>query len=183
MHKVLKFGTVLCVMFTFLLIINIDNVSADCYRIDDLNAGTSYYSSDPVQGPSLSSSSVGDNYCASKNYEENLISCGDDLLNDLPSVVPQVVHIIYLIVQILIPILIVIFGSLDLVKGVYAQKEDEIKKGQQVFIKRLITGAIVFFVFAIVRLVISFAADSSSARILDCASCIINNNEDCVVQK
>ena len=67
--------------------------------------------------------------------------------------VPHIIKYVLLIIQILVPIFLVIFGSIDLFKGVYAQKEDEIKKGQQIFIKRLIAGVLVFFVIAIVIIV------------------------------
>ena len=135
---------------------------------------------------------VNDSYCGIKNgaqidsgvknYDEgNIVSCGDKLLTDIPSMLPKIIHTIYIVLQILVPILLVIFGSLDFFKAVIASKEDEIKKGQQTFIKRLISGIIVFFVFAIVRLVISFAGDEDSkSNIMKCASCIINNDENCV---
>ncbi|MDD2377915.1 MAG: hypothetical protein PHD10_00760 [Bacilli bacterium] len=65
---------------------------------------------------------------------------------------------IILIIQIGVPILLVIWGMLDLGKAVVAQKEDEIKKGQQTFVKRLIAAAIVFFVIVIVKFVVSLVA-------------------------
>ena len=42
-----------------------------------------------------------------------------------------------LLLKIVIPILLIIFGMLDLGKAVVASKEDEIKKGQQMFVKRI----------------------------------------------
>lgn len=73
----------------------------------------------------------------------------------------QLAHIIALavkIIQIVVPILLIIWGMLDLGKAVMAQKEDEIKKGQQTFVKRLIAAAIVFFIVTIVKLVIGIVA-------------------------
>ena len=61
-------------------------------------------------------------------------------------------------------------GSIDLIKGITSQKEDEIKKGQQIFIKRLISGALVFFVIAIVKLLISLAAGNNSDSIFSCVN-------------
>ena len=69
-------------------------------------------------------------------------------------------------------------GTLDLFKGITAQKEDEMKKGQQMFVKRLIAAALIFFVFVIVKVIISFVADGSSVAIMECAECFINNNCD-----
>ncbi len=86
--------------------------------------------------------------------------------------IANAVHTIVLVIQIAVPVLLVIFGMLDLFKGITAQKEDEIKKGQQTFIKRLISAAIVFFIIAIVKLLISFA--SGDEGIMTCASCFLN---------
>ena len=83
-------------------------------------------------------------------------------------------HSAILIIQIAVPVILVIFGMLDLFKGLTAQKEDEIKKGQQLFIKRLIAAALVFFVVAIVKLLVSFVADDKKEDILTCFNCFIN---------
>lgn len=87
--------------------------------------------------------------------------------------VPNVIHMIILVVQIAVPVLLVVFGMMDLVKGVMASKEDEIKKGQNTLIKRIIAAAIVFFVIAVVKFVISVVADNSNS-IMDCANCFLN---------
>ena len=88
--------------------------------------------------------------------------------------IPDVVHTIILLIQIVVPILLVIFGMMDLMKGVMAQKEDEIKKGLQTFIKRLIVAAIVFFVIAIVKMLISFVADDEDGSLTNCFNCFVN---------
>ena len=76
--------------------------------------------------------------------------------------IPNTVSLIVKIIFIVVPVLLVVLGSMDLLKGVWAQKEDEIKKGQQTFIKRLIAGVLIFFVYAIVRLLISAVYDVRS---------------------
>ena len=96
---------------------------------------------------------------------------------NLPGVVidakiPNTVHTIIVVIKIAVPVLLVIFGMLDLFKGLTAQKEDEIKKGQQLFIKRLISAAIIFFVISIVQLLVSFVAGDEG--IMTCANCFIN---------
>ena len=90
----------------------------------------------------------------------------------------QITKYVILILQIAAPIILVIMGMVDLVKGITSQKEDEIKKGQQIFIKRLIAGLILFFVFAITKFVISIAASSSDSNIMNCASCFISGPDD-----
>ena len=110
-----------------------------------------------------------------KNYDDDYVSCGSGLMTDIPSSIPKVTHIVYIVIMIAVPVVLVLFGMLDLIKGVAAQKEDEIKKGQQILIKRLIAAALVFFVFTIVKLVIDFAGDNSSGKIISCTECFINN--------
>lgn len=112
------------------------------------------------------------------NYDKSgLVSCGEGetRIERIPSLIPKVVSIAYTMIQIAVPIVLVVVGSLDLFKGISAQKEDEIKKGQQMFVKRLVAAALVFFVFVIVKVVISFVADGSSNSIMDCAQCFIEN--------
>ena len=73
--------------------------------------------------------------------------------------------------------ILVIFGMIDLAKAVMGQKEDEIKKGQQTFIKRCIAAAIVFFVIVVVKMVVSFLADGTGAgTIYDCVNCFIEGS-------
>ena len=88
----------------------------------------------------------------------------------LPSKVAYMIHLIILAVQIVVPILLIIWGMLDLGKAVVAQKEDEIKKGQQTFMKRVIAAVIVFFVVTIATLLVNLVADNSD----DIVSCINN---------
>ena len=81
-----------------------------------------------------------------------------------------------------IPILLIIFGMLDLGKAVMAQKEDEIKKGQKVLISRCIAAAIVFFVVAIVQLVVGIIAPEGKDNIINCIDTIVNGVEGNEVQ-
>lgn len=85
---------------------------------------------------------------------------------------PYVVSTVVMIIKIVVPILLIIFGMLDLAKAVIASKEDEIKKAQMIFVKRLIAGALVFFVFVIVKMLVSFVADDDG--IMNCANCFLN---------
>lgn len=100
-------------------------------------------------------------------------------------VFPQTVHLIYNIILIGVPILLVILGMIDLGKAVTAQKEDEIKKNQQLFFKRVIAAVLVFFVFFAVKIVIGWAADDNG-DVLPCLNCFIKGNVDgdsCMTEK
>ena len=89
---------------------------------------------------------------------------------------PYIVSTIILIIQIAVPILLIIFGMLDLGKAVIAAKEDEIKKGQQTFIKRLIAGAVVFFVILIVQTLVRFLSNGSNS-VMQCFNCFIHADD------
>lgn len=86
--------------------------------------------------------------------------------------IANIVHNIIVVIQIAVPVLLVVFGMMDLVKAVMGQKEDEIKKGQQTLVKRIIAAILVFFVIAIVKFVVSLVADNSG--IMECANCFLN---------
>lgn len=110
-------------------------------------------------------------------FAKNIASCDASLSTNviIDERIPETVSTVINVIKIVVPVLLVIFGMLDLFKGITAQKEDEMKKGQQLFIKRLISGALVFFVFIIVQLLVSFAAGGENQTIMDCADCFINN--------
>ena len=101
------------------------------------------------------------------------VSCGN--VTDIPAKIPELTNFAITMIQIAVPVILVVMGSIDLFKGVTAQKEDEIKKGQQLFIKRLIVGALIFFVVVIAKLLISVVADTSSANIIECIDCFLSN--------
>ena len=101
------------------------------------------------------------------------VTCGS-LNASFSSQIPSMVHLIITVIQIAVPILLILFGMLDLGKAVMAQKEDEIKKAQQTFIKRLLTAALVFFVVVIVQVVIKLVAGTEGDNIWDCVNCFIS---------
>lgn len=102
------------------------------------------------------------------------ISCGN--ISGIPARIPQITSKIILLVQVIVPILLVIFGMLDFLKAVVAQKDDEIKKGQKMFLKRLIVGILVFFIIVIVKLVINIVAGVDASGIIECMDCFLSNN-------
>lgn len=105
----------------------------------------------------------------------NIASCENSISGAIiDEKIPNIVSTIINVIKIVVPILLVIFGMLDLMKGITAQKEDEIKKGQQILIKRLIAGALVFLVVTIVQLIVTFVADEDDkTNIATCSKCFI----------
>lgn len=60
--------------------------------------------------------------------------------------------------RIIVPILVIALGILDLAKAVIAGKEDEMKKAQSTFIKRVIIG-VAFFLIPVFINIIMWLAD------------------------
>lgn len=116
--------------------------------------------------------------CAFPVFAKNIASCDSSIPGAIiDEKLPTTVSAIVTIIKIAVPVILVIFGMLDLFKGIMSQKEDEIKKSQQIFIKRLISGVLVFFVFVIVQFIIGFVADAGAkVGMMDCVDCFINNN-------
>lgn len=80
---------------------------------------------------------------------------------------------VLLYVKILIPVALIAFGLIDFVKAVFSSKEDDMKKAQVRFIKRLIMAVIVFIVPSIINLLMT-AVDGIWAHI---------NNSACNIWK
>lgn len=59
--------------------------------------------------------------------------------------------------KIIVPVLVIVLGMLDLGKAVIASKEDEMRKAQATFIKRVILGVVIFFVPVIVNVLMDIA--------------------------
>lgn len=87
---------------------------------------------------------------------------------------PDTIHLIILVLQIAVPILLVVLGSIDFVKAISSQKDDEIKKGQKTFISRIVAGVIIFFVVAVVKLVISLVGGDNASDLINCADCFLS---------
>lgn len=92
----------------------------------------------------------------------------------IPGDIVSIIHYVYLGIQVVVPIILIIFGMIELGKAIAAQKEDEIKRAQSSFLKKLIIAVIVFLVFSIVKFVFDFAG--GGADIWTCISDILKDN-------
>ena len=187
--------TIFTIVFVvFLGLSFISGVTAVCYEkrvYPEAPGAKPEYLTECTAGGSISCTVVDDSYCGNTSnsnsegqnseYAENIgtldsgtdtVSCGT--ITDIPASIPKTVHIIYMIIQLFVPLALIIFGMIDMARAVMGQKEDEIKKGQQTLIKRIIAAVVVFFVFSVVKLVISFVSDSSD--VTACLNCFIDNN-------
>ena len=105
-------------------------------------------------------------------------TCGGNTDLTFSGAIPNAVHLIIMGIEIVVPILLIIFGLIDLAKAVMAQKEDEIKKGQQTLVKRFIAAIIVFFVVFLVKTVVKFVSGDDSESVVGCLDCFVNASEE-----
>lgn len=124
------------------------------------------------------------------NLKTETKSCGKGMIKDIPSTIPKVTRIVYIVMQVATPIILVLLGMIDLVKAITSGKEEDVKKSQGLFIKRLISAGAVFSVFVIVKLLVSLVApdndDSEKLeenrkvnRIMSCVDCFLNGTDNC----
>ena len=107
---------------------------------------------------------------------KDVYTCGSGKF-EFEGLFPQVISIVVTVIKIGVPILLIILGMIDLGKSVMAQKEDEIKKSQSLFIKRLIAAILVFLVVFIVQIVVRFIAPDENDNFRNCMNCFINGDD------
>ncbi len=91
---------------------------------------------------------------------------------ELPDFVGYFVSLIYVAFRIGIPILLIIVGMFDMGKAIVAKKEDDVKKAQQLLIKKIIVGVIVFLLPYLIELVVKIATKDDA--IVDCIRKLID---------
>ena len=102
------------------------------------------------------------------------IVCGDTYA---PMIAAQITRTVYMILQIATPLIIILLGMIDLGKAVMAHKEDDIKKSQQTFVKRLLVGASVFLVFVLVKFIVGLVAPANdNAGMWNCVDCFVSGD-------
>ena len=127
--------------------------------------------------PEYNPPSVNGENVAPLNPNNDTKSCGNGYMTDIPSGIATVVRIIFVIIQILVPIALIITGTLDLIKAITKQKEDEIKAGQKTFVKRLVCAIIIFFVFSFVKIMVGiFSTDNN--QVISCMNCFLEGECD-----
>lgn len=93
-----------------------------------------------------------------------------DACSDLAPFISLVKNGILPIIQIGIPILLIVMGSIDLGKAVMASDDKEIKAATSKLVKRAIAAAAVFFVVAIVNLLMNVISGNSGDAAADAAN-------------
>ena len=82
---------------------------------------------------------------------------------NVPNSLINIVSTIVTLIKIAVPIILIILGMIDMAKAVASQKDEEIKKGQKTLLSRCIAAGIVFFVVAIVQLLVSIVSKTGDS--------------------
>ncbi len=114
---------------------------------------------------------------------DNYVSCGGTgssaLVKNIPSILPRITSSVYNTIMVIVPVALILLGIVDLIKGIMSQKEDEIKKGRDSLIKRLVTGIIIFLIVMLVKLFVNIInGGNDSSRIIGCIDCFVSNECD-----
>ncbi len=100
-------------------------------------------------------------------------SCGG--LSGIPTPVANLVSIIINGIKIFVPVVLIVLGMIDMFKAMTKQKDDEMKKAQTLFLKRIIAALLVFFVVTIVQFAFSLLANTlGDSEFLDCINYFVN---------
>lgn len=83
----------------------------------------------------------------------------------------QLLGILKNIAYVLTPIILIVTGAFALLKAVASQNEGNIKKAQNVMIKKVISAVCVFLVITVVQVVLELVADNNWRN---CADCFVN---------
>ena len=104
------------------------------------------------------------------NFPQGDIVCGNIVV---PGTIAQIITTIIFAIQVVVPILLIIFGMLDMGKAVVAKKEEDVKKYQSSFIKRLICAVILFLIIAIVQFVLGIVGAGTNSTVGACINALI----------
>lgn len=100
-------------------------------------------------------------------------TCGG--IKFMPVAVANLVSMVINTIKVLVPVILIVMGLIDFTKAMTKQKEDEMKKAQTIFIKRLIAGVLVFFVVAIVQFAFGIVNKATGENsYMGCVSCFVN---------
>ena len=85
--------------------------------------------------------------------EDVEVDCNELFTEDIKDLLNEILQY----PRIIVPILVIVFGILDFAKAVIAGKEDDMKKAQKTFIKRLVIGVAFFFIPIFVDIIMGLA--------------------------
>lgn len=86
--------------------------------------------------------------------EQGNLSCQDMLGDKLTKRIQDIINII----KIAVPILLIVFGMIDFGKGIFSMDENEMKKSQSKFMKRVIVAVAFFMIPTFIGIILNIAS-------------------------
>ena len=107
------------------------------------------------------------NFLAVKGVNCNGIIISEQLVD--------IIHMIYSGIRIGVPIILILVGMFDMGKAITKQKEDEIKKAQQLLARKAVAAALVFVIVSAVGMIFSMVDnESDSANTWSCINAMLS---------
>ena len=93
----------------------------------------------------------------------NFLAAGDVTCGSIvvPEQIASIVATIYTALRWGVPLILIIVGMFDMGKAITQQKEDEIKKAQNLLVKKAVAAILIFLMFSIVKLVVGLVDPDS----------------------
>lgn len=110
----------------------------------------------------------------SYGFDAKYIECGSKVI---PGGVVEITRAVKNLLQIILPLVLIIFGTFDFVKAVMAFNANDMKVKQKQFFRRLVAGALSFFVVTVVEFAIKLIAGTSDYT--SCIACAVSSEEYC----
>lgn len=101
------------------------------------------------------------------------------ITNGIPQQIVQIIHLIYNAIRIAVPLILVLVGMFDMGKAITQQKEDEIKKAQNLLVRKAVAAGLVFLIVSLVGLVFSVASgEETSGETWKCVDALLSGKCD-----
>lgn len=106
----------------------------------------------------------------------DVVKCGNA---ELPTPIPTIVRTVVNLIKIATPIILIVMGMVDMVRSVAASDEKKMAEAKGKFVKRLLAGALVFFVVTILQFLIGIVAPEDKDNLLNCIECMVSDGSKC----
>jgi len=102
----------------------------------------------------------------------NTVSCGG--VENIPAGLPKFISNIINLIKIATPILLIVMGMLDFFKSMTANDDKAVNEGKTKFIKRTVSGVLVFLIVSIVQLVFNAIGTNDTNTMATCINLFVN---------
>ncbi len=101
-------------------------------------------------------------------------ACASAGLGNIPNQVVNIIHIVFVAIKIGVPLILIFVGMFDMARAITLQKEDEIKKAQNLLVRKAVAAALVFLMLSLVSTLFSVVGGEGSENIWSCVNALLN---------